>query len=167
MNSTSTIGDISTDLVTELAIDGEGLDQEQVRDILARRVRAAAMQAEHREPGLAVIVCTIGGERFAVPLTAIAEVLPAVKPTRVPGAPDNLAGLIVNRGLVYNLVDPAPSLGVRPGTSSHMLLLRGPVPRLALRGGRGDRDERGRRRRFGRQWFDTSSGRRRRGEGWD
>ena len=125
MNLTTAFGD--------LAINGQGLDDKQVRDILARRVRTAAEQAAQREPGLAVIVCMIGGERFAVPLAAIAEVLPAVKPTRVPGAPDSLAGLIVRRGLVYNLIDPAPSLGVMSGESGHMLLLRGPVPRLALK----------------------------------
>ena len=126
MNTGIAIGDVP--------IDRAGLDPEQVRLILERRVKVAAERIVPREPGLAVIVCLIGGERFAVPLAAVAEVLPAAAaPVRVPGAPDSLAGLIVRRGLLYNLIDPADALGVSPGTSLHMLLLRGPVPRIALR----------------------------------
>lgn len=117
----------------DMPIDREGLDPEQVRLILERRVKVAAERIVPREPGLAVIVCLIGGERFAVPLAAVAEVLPATAPVRVPGAPQSLAGLIVRRGLLYNLIDPAKALGVSPGTSVHMLLLRGLVPRIALR----------------------------------
>ena len=116
----------------DVPIDAEGLGEEKARLILARRVKLARERPVPREAGLAVIICLIGGERFAVPIAAVAEVMPATTPVRVPTAPDSLAGLIVRRGLVYNLIDPSSALGVPRPKSMHVLLLRGAVPRLAL-----------------------------------
>ena len=117
----------------DVTIDGRGLSEEEVRLILARRVEAALEVTAPREVGLAAIVCLIGGEPFAVPLAAVAEVTPALPIVRVPTAPPSLLGLINRRGLVYNLIDPCAALGVASRPSAHCLLLRGPAPRLALR----------------------------------
>jgi purine-binding chemotaxis protein CheW len=52
-----------------------------------------------------------GGQVFAVEAGAVREILPSSPPTRIPGAPDAVRGLINVRGLLVTVVDTARAIG--------------------------------------------------------
>lgn len=52
-----------------------------------------------------------GGQVFAVEADAVREILPSSPPTRIPGAPDAVRGLINVRGLLVTVVDTARAIG--------------------------------------------------------
>lgn len=52
-----------------------------------------------------------GGQVFAVEAGAVREILPTSQPTRIPGAPDAVRGLINVRGLLVTVVDTARAVG--------------------------------------------------------
>lgn len=52
-----------------------------------------------------------GGQVFAVEAGAVREILPSSPPTRIPGAPDAVRGLINVRGLLVTVVDAARAIG--------------------------------------------------------
>lgn len=125
MSTTIQLGDVP--------IAAGEIDAERAYAMLDRRIREAGALRKPLDLGAAILLFAIGGERLAVPLAAVAEVATLVPPTPAPGAPPALLGLIVRRGLIYNLVDIAPTLGLEGEGGAHMVLLRGPEPRIALR----------------------------------
>jgi purine-binding chemotaxis protein CheW len=60
-----------------------------------------------------VVVCRVGGKRFAVPITAVREIVAAPELTRIPGVSPAVAGIANVRGTVVTavsgriLLDPA------------------------------------------------------------
>jgi chemotaxis signal transduction protein len=119
----------------DIRLDTEGLDATIAARLLARRALHLRRDRTTVEPGLAVMVWTLGQERFALPLADIASVFPGGRTTPVPGAPPALIGLASRRGRLINVVDPAAALGQggRHADDGHLLQLRGTHPRLALR----------------------------------
>jgi len=106
--------------------------------ILERRTRALAARGAAAKPGappVTVLVCTLGGELYGIPLNAAAQVVPDAPCTALPGAPPALLGLIGQGGQVWILLDLALALGraapVAPG--GHALLLRASPRPVALR----------------------------------
>ena len=53
-----------------------------------------------------------GGRVFAVDAGAVREILPATPPTRIPGSPDAVRGLVNVRGTLVTVVDLGLALGV-------------------------------------------------------
>ncbi len=53
-----------------------------------------------------------GGRVFAVAAGAVREILPATPPTRIPGSPDAVRGLVNVRGTLVTVVDAALALGL-------------------------------------------------------
>lgn len=58
------------------------------------------------------LVLRLGAGRYAVPAVDVAEVLPVPPRTRVPGAPEWVAGVVNWRGHVLPVADLRPLLGV-------------------------------------------------------
>jgi len=53
-----------------------------------------------------------GGQVFAVEAGAVIEILPAMSPTRIPGAPAAVRGIVNVRGTLVTVVDAARAIGV-------------------------------------------------------
>jgi purine-binding chemotaxis protein CheW len=53
-----------------------------------------------------------GGQVFAVEAGAVLEILPTSPPTRIPGAPAAVRGLINVRGRLVTVVDAAAAIGI-------------------------------------------------------
>jgi len=71
---------------------------------------------------LRLLLFRAGGQVFAVEAGAVREILPSSPPTRIPGAPDAVRGLINVRGLLVTVVDAARAIGAghagaAPGTA--------------------------------------------------
>lgn len=60
---------------------------------------------------LRLLLFRAGGQVFAVEAGAVREILPSSPPTRIPGAPDAVRGLINVRGLLVTVVDTARAVG--------------------------------------------------------
>lgn len=69
------------------------------------------------------IVFTIMEEKFALPSTAVREILYNVPVDSLPLAPDFLCQMTLWQGTVYGVLDPAPLLGYLPQDTRICLLL--------------------------------------------
>lgn len=58
------------------------------------------------------LIFVAGGRRCACPLEAVREIVPMRTPTRLPGAPDWVCGLVNLRGTLITVVDLAARFGV-------------------------------------------------------
>lgn len=65
------------------------------------------------------VVVRLGGERFALPMDAVAEVGRMPGLTRVPGSPSWVAGVANWRGRILGIVDLRVLLGVGNRTAAH------------------------------------------------
>ncbi|MHB2208839.1 chemotaxis protein CheW [Methylobacterium sp. CM6257] len=116
--------------------------RERARPRTARELRAARTAALARRGGAAVesdagldhLVCACGGERYGVPLSAVAQVLPMRPCTPMPGAVPALLGLIALSGQIVGVLSLARALG-RPepapdteAAAGHLVVLRGAQP---------------------------------------
>ncbi|MBN4095744.1 MULTISPECIES: chemotaxis protein CheW [Methylobacterium] len=111
------------------------------RDLRAERAAALARRgaaAAATDSGVDHLVCACGGERYGVPLAAVAQVLPSRPATPMPGAVPALDGLVALSGRIVGVLSLARALG-RPDPASdadaaaHMIVLRGVHPQpLAL-----------------------------------
>ncbi|MEL6059655.1 chemotaxis protein CheW [Methylobacterium sp. DCY52] len=100
------------------------------RDLRAERAAALARRGvavAEADAGLDHLVCACGSERYGLPLTAVAQVLPMRPPTPMPGAVPALIGLIALSGRIVGVLGLARALG-RPdpaGEAAHLVVLRG------------------------------------------
>jgi chemotaxis signal transduction protein len=119
----------------DIELETDGLDAAVAARLLARRTLHLRRDRAVVAPGLAVMVWTLGAERFALPLADIGSVFPGGRTTPVPGAAGALIGLASRRGRLINVVDPSAALGLglRQADDGHLLVLQGTLPRLALR----------------------------------
>jgi len=60
----------------------------------------------------AVLLVTIGGARYGLPLAQVQRVLPMASVLRLPGQPSGTLGVLNLRGEVLRVVDPRPRLGL-------------------------------------------------------
>ena len=58
-----------------------------------------------------VVVCRVGAERFALPITTVREVVAAPELTRIPGAPHAVRGLANVRGILVTAISGRDLLG--------------------------------------------------------
>jgi purine-binding chemotaxis protein CheW len=106
------------------------------------RERAARLALRHAEADTSAtfgaLVFTLGRERYAIELEDLVEVLPCSGYTPVPGAPQELLGVINLRGEIRPVVDLARVLElpkVADGDSGFLLLLHQQNREVALRVG--------------------------------
>ncbi len=59
-----------------------------------------------------------GGRCFAVDAGAVREILPATSPTRIPGSPDAVRGLVNVRGTLVTVVDAALAIGAEDASAA-------------------------------------------------
>jgi chemotaxis signal transduction protein len=71
----------------------------------ATRLARRTVLAETQQSALPVIVLGIGTERYAIDLADVAEVLPPVRPTPVPGATAIFSGVINVHGEIRPVID--------------------------------------------------------------
>lgn len=86
---------------------------ERRRELLAARARALATARQAPATGGEdMVVFAVSGERFALPTSLVAQVLDLRELSPLPGAPQELAGMIAARSRVVPVVDPRPLLGL-------------------------------------------------------
>jgi chemotaxis signal transduction protein len=109
---------------------------ERIHRIQAERAArlASRRQAGEVEATVPVMLVEIGGERTAIRITAIAEVMPIPTLTRVAGAPDDVRGVVNLRGELYSVIDPSSFMqaGRGAGEISWGVALRHPTLRIVL-----------------------------------
>lgn len=91
----------------------------------AHRLSQRPDPARARQDGSPVMVLGLGKERYGIDLSDVAEVLPPVRPTPVPGTPPVFSGVINVHGEIRPVMDLRRLLGMET-------LLNGDVPRVIL-----------------------------------
>ncbi len=77
-----------------------------------------------------VVVCRVGAERFALPVTAVREIIAAPELTRIPGVPASIRGVANVRGTLVTAVSGRFLLGALGTDAGDWLLV------LTMRDGR-------------------------------
>jgi chemotaxis signal transduction protein len=114
-------------------------DQEHMEAVWRQRaarlsLRALADSASQDE--LQVIVVVVGDERYGIELPDVAEVLPPVRLTPVPGAPPIFSGVINVHGEIRPVIDLKRLLGIEAvenGDPARVILLRWQGRELGLK----------------------------------
>lgn len=81
----------------------------------ARALRADAMEVAEDSTALSMVAVRLGGEMFGFDLRWVREFAACPAVTPVPGAPQELLGLVNLRGEVVPLLDLRPGLGLQSG----------------------------------------------------
>ena len=85
-----------------------------------------------RDGAARLLVFRVGGERFAVPLSDVDEVIDAQPIQRVPDSPSTVLGVVSVRGVLITVYDPRPLLMVDGSVDAAMLLFVKGGRRVAL-----------------------------------
>jgi purine-binding chemotaxis protein CheW len=103
------------------------------RDLRAERAVALARRgvaAAESDAGVDHLVCACGSERYGLPVTAVAQILPMRPCTPMPGAVPALVGLVALSGRIVGVLSLARALG-RPdpapdpeAAAGHLVVLR-------------------------------------------
>jgi purine-binding chemotaxis protein CheW len=100
----------------EARLAGDAGGEERRREVLAERARAIAGSREAaRTECEAVLAFTVGGERYALPVEAVSQVLEARGLQPLLAAPPWLLGAMVARTRVVPVLDLRPLLGLDGG----------------------------------------------------
>ena len=73
--------------------------------------------------GLRLLLFRCGGQVCAVEAGAVREILSAGEPTRIPGTPSAVRGLVNVRGTLVPVVDAAAAIGLEAGGATGTLVL--------------------------------------------
>jgi purine-binding chemotaxis protein CheW len=111
--------------------DGPGQSSEERMNAVWRqralRLSVRPFPAAVSQSTLVVLVALLGDERYGVELVDVAEVLPALPITPVPGAKPVFAGVIQVHGEIRPVLDLRKLVGLGPGVtggSARVILLR-------------------------------------------
>jgi purine-binding chemotaxis protein CheW len=101
----------------------------------ALRLSQRPVSAGPAQNAFPVLVLGIAKERYGIPLPDVAEVLPLVRPTPVPGAPAVFAGVINVHGEIRPVIDLKRLLGMETDEDGpgRVILLRKDGRELGLR----------------------------------
>jgi purine-binding chemotaxis protein CheW len=114
------------------------MSREALDKVFAARARRLAMprdDGDHAQ-GEAILAFRIGAERYGLPLSRLAEVLPLDKWVKVPGMPDSLLGVMNLRGEIRPVLNLHVLLSVgeaAPAEDPLVLFLRGQTLEIGLR----------------------------------
>jgi len=98
-----------------------GQDEAQRAEILAARAAAIARSRDGaRAESVPVLVFTVGGERYAIAIEAVGQVLEAKGLWPLPAAPPWLLGAMVARARVVPVLDLRQLLGLEGGGMSDL-----------------------------------------------
>jgi len=107
------------------------------RDLRTERAAALArrgLAAGESDTGVDHLVCACGADRYGLPLTAVAQILPMRPCTPMPGAVPALIGLVALSGRIVGVLSLARALG-RPDAApdpeaegGHLVVLRNAQP---------------------------------------
>lgn len=106
------------------AAGGESFVQREV--VLSRRAGQIARPLSESEPPASSTVLLIfraAGSRYALPLTAVAEIVAHAQPAAIPGAPPEIAGLIQLRGDIVPVIHLSCLLGAASPFAGDTVLL--------------------------------------------
>src|SRR4051812_23956632 len=78
---------------------------------------------EPQVPTRRLLVFELGGHGFACDMESFREIVPPQPLTRLPGAPDNVCGLINLRGTIVTVIDGGITLGRAPYKRAEGLIL--------------------------------------------
>ena len=119
----------TADTAVEDSIRLEAVYRQRAAELAARREEVA-----DRAETIAVLAFHLGGERYGLPLTDLAGVLPLERLTPVPGSPAELLGVINYKGNICSVLDLARLLGLaaHEGAKAFVLLLRRPGREVGL-----------------------------------
>jgi purine-binding chemotaxis protein CheW len=119
----------STDDAAEDGTRLEAVYRRRAAELAARRE-----QVEDRADTIAVLAFRLGEERYGLPLTDLAGVLPLERLTPLPGSPAELLGVINHKGNICSVLDLARLLGLpaHERGAAYVLLLRGPGREVGL-----------------------------------
>lgn len=111
------------------ARDGKRTPAEEPKELLDQRAaELSQVRGEPQQETLRVVQLRIGREHAAVPAECVQEVAsPVPKPTRVPGTPSFLLGVVNLRGKILACLDLGEFLGVASAFSDsvpYMLVVR-------------------------------------------
>jgi purine-binding chemotaxis protein CheW len=96
---------------------GEEMHLAERRASLLQQAAAAAEALEVREePGIHLLLFTLGGESYAFPLERVREVVKLGPITSVPSIPEHILGVMNLRGEILPILDPKRLLGGAGGT---------------------------------------------------
>lgn len=79
-------------------------------------IGAAQRQPPEEHPPVDVLVVRVAGRRVALPLESVQQVLPAVAPEPLPGAPEVIRGVVNLHGELLPLLDLRARLGLPDGS---------------------------------------------------
>ena len=87
---------------------------DEVREILRRRRDSLALAQDEADAiaATSLLVCTVGQERYAVPVEAVREIQSGYSVARIPCAPEHILGVISVRGEIVSVTDLGVLLGV-------------------------------------------------------
>jgi purine-binding chemotaxis protein CheW len=102
-------------------VDDGALDPARRREILEARARQlAAVRAAPGAEGEPVLAFRVGGERYAVPLGAVVQVVEAKGLAPLPASPPWLLGALVARTRIVPVLDLRNLLGLEGGGMSDL-----------------------------------------------
>ena len=116
----------------------EGDDGGRAARVLRERARrlAAVPAEEQRADEVAVLLCRVGDEEYAVPLERLGAIQRAHGLTPLPCTPPHIAGLLNVRGELVTVLDLGVALGLRAasavGATSQVLLVEAARGRVGL-----------------------------------
>jgi purine-binding chemotaxis protein CheW len=94
------------------------LDAAVAAELRHRAEQLARQPTGNETPGAEVIVCRLGGERYAIELAHLAAIQPSRGLTPIPCTPGYVAGALNVRGEVVTVLDLAVALGLPPATET-------------------------------------------------
>ena len=123
---------------SQLALERSLSDEGRLERVLQERARQLAQRKtgmQREGDRLMLLVFSVGQQRYALEVASLARVLPLTSCTPVPGAPEELVGLINVGGEITSVLDLARLLKL-PGASErrgYVLLLRTSQAAVGLR----------------------------------
>jgi len=70
-----------------------------------------------------VVVCRVANERFALPVSAVRQIVAAPRSTRLPGVPEAVSGLANANGTLVTTLSGPRLLGLPSGSRSEWLIV--------------------------------------------
>lgn len=95
-----------------------GVDRERI--LRERAAAVARVREEPREGGIPVLVFTVGGERYAVEVGAVFQVVDAAALAPLPATPPWVLGAVLARAHVVPVLDLRALLGLQGGGMSDL-----------------------------------------------